>query len=57
MYKVEILSDAEFESLPYPETETSWGMADPSSNTAYVRYDKSHEAMNYLINHELDHLI
>ena len=57
MYNVQILSDAEFESLPYPETETSWGIADPKSNTAYVRYDKSPEAMNYLINHELDHLI
>ena len=57
MYNVQILSDQEFESLPYPETETSWGIADPKINTAYVRYDKSPEVLNYLVNHEVEHLI
>ena len=57
MYNVQILSDAEFEALPYPETETSWGIADPTTNTAYVRYQNSPEALNYLVNHEVEHLI
>jgi len=57
MYKVEILSDAEFESLPYPEMEMSLGVADPATKTAYVRYTQSDAVNKYLINHELEHLI
>ena len=57
MYNVQILSDAEFEALPYPETEISLGIADPKTNTAYVRYQNSPEALNYLVNHEVEHLI
>ena len=53
MYNVQILSDAEFESLPYPETEISLGIADPRTNTAYVRYTQSEELNKYLINHEI----
>lgn len=55
--KVEILSDTEFESLPYPETETSFGIADPEKNTAYVRYNPNKDIMSYLVNHEIEHLI
>ena len=56
-YKIQILSDEEFESLPYPETTVSLGIADPKTNTAYVRYTQSDELNKYLINHELEHLI
>lgn len=57
MYNVQILSDKEFESLPYPEMETSLGVADPRNRTAYVRYTQSEELNKYLVNHELEHLI
>lgn len=57
MYQVKVLSDSEFESLPYPEMETSLGVADPATNTAYVRYTGVGEVDKYLVNHELEHLI
>ena len=56
-YKVQILNDKEFENLPFPETETSFGIADPETNTAYVRYSPNKDVMNYLVNHEVEHLI
>jgi len=57
MYQVKVLSDSEFEALPYPEMDQSLGVADPSTNTAYVRYTGIGEVDKYLINHELEHLI
>ena len=56
-YKIQILDDEKFDSLPYPETETSLGIADPETNKAYVRYTGLKEVDNYLVNHELEHLI
>ena len=56
-YTIKILSDREFERLPYDETEVSLGIADPRTNTAYVRHVASDELQKYLINHEFDHLI
>ena len=57
MYEVKVLSDQEFESLPYPDMGTSLGVADPRTNTAYVRFTGVDELDKYLINHELEHLI
>ena len=57
MYQVKVLSDKEFEELPYPDMETSLGVADPKTNTAYVRYTGVEGVDQYLINHELEHLI
>ena len=57
MYEIKILSDKEFEALPYPELEMSLGVADPETNTAYVRDTHSIELNKYLIDHELEHLI
>ena len=57
MYQVRVLSDSEFEALPYPDMDQSLGVADPKTNTAYVRYTGIGEVDKYLINHELDHLI
>lgn len=57
MYEIKILSDKEFEALPYPELEMSLGVADPKTGTAYVRYTHSDELNKYLIEHELEHLI
>lgn len=57
MYEVKVLSNEEFDSLPYPDMESSLGVADPKTGTAYVRYTGVGEVDKYLINHELEHLI
>jgi len=57
MYQVKVLSSEEFEKLPYPDMETSLGVADPKTSTAYVRYTGVDSVDKYLINHELEHLI
>ena len=57
MYQVKVLSSNEFEQLPYPDMETSLGVADPKTSTAYVRYTGIDTVDKYLINHELEHLI
>lgn len=57
MYQVKVLSNEEFENLPYPDMETSLGVADPKTNTAYVRYTGIEDVDKYLVNHELEHLI
>ena len=56
-YRINILSEEDFNNLPYPETETSLGIADPQTNQAYVRYTGLKEVDSYLINHEVEHLI
>ena len=57
MYQVKVLSDKEFEELPYPDMAASLGVADPKTNTAYVRYTGVEGVDQYLVNHELEHLI
>jgi len=57
MLSVKILSDAEFDSLPYPEAKISLGLADTKSGQAYVRYTASDDLNKYLIEHELEHLL
>ena len=57
MYKITVMNDEEFEKLPYPDMPTSLGVADPSTNEAYVRYTGVNELDKHLINHELEHLI
>jgi len=56
-YSIKILADKDFDNLPYKDTETSLGIADPKTNTAYVRYTNIKDVDKYLIGHELDHLI
>ena len=36
-FTVKILNNEEFDRLPYPEVEDSLGIADPKTNTAYIR--------------------
>ena len=57
MLAVKILSDAEFDRLPYPEARISLGLADTQSGQAYVRYTHSDELNKYLVSHELEHLL
>lgn len=56
-YKIQILSDDDFEALPYEEASISLGLADTNIDTAYVRYVANQELQKYLIKHELEHLI
>lgn len=57
MYDIKILTDEEFDKLPYNEAPVSLGLADTKSNKAYVRYVANDELQKYLINHEFEHLI
>ena len=54
---VKILTDSDFDALPYPEAKMSLGLADTKKGEAYVRYTASKELNNYLIEHELEHLL
>ena len=49
-YQIQILSDQEFEALPYEEVGISLGLADTNKNTAYVRYVANDGLQKYLIN-------
>ena len=57
MYTVKILSNQDFERLPYRFVKESFGVADPKDNTAYVRYVAFPEVQKYMVNHEFDHLV
>ena len=56
-YSIKVLSNEEFDQLPYRRSSTSLGVADPSINTAYVRHSSYPELNKYLIDHEFEHLI
>jgi len=57
MLNVRILSDEEFDSLPYPEAKISLGLADTKKGQAFVRFTANDELNKYLIEHELEHLL
>lgn len=55
-YSVKFLDDKEFESLPYPDMETSLGVADPEKKQAFVR-KTGIKALDYWnLAHEVEHL-
>ena len=54
--QVKILSNEEFEALPYPEMSTSVGVADPRTRTAYVRETGLPILDAFNLAHELEHL-
>lgn len=56
MYTVKWLDDREFDSLPFPEVETSLGIADPKTQTAYVRRTGIPSIDLFNTAHELEHL-
>jgi len=56
MYTVKWLDDKEFESLPYPDMDTSLGVADPKKKTAYVRRTGIDSLDYFNTFHELEHL-
>jgi len=57
MYSVKVLSNEEFNQLPYKDVEVSLGLADPHTNTAYVRASELGELQKYVVNHEFDELV
>ena len=57
MYKISILSDKDFDQLPYSEAQVSLGLADTNKKEAYVRYTHSDRLTKELVNHEFEHLI
>lgn len=57
MYDIKILSDQDFDALPYSEAAVSLGVADPKTSTAYVRYTGVGPLNDYLVEHEFEHLL
>jgi hypothetical protein len=57
MYTVNILSEEDFDALPYKHVKTSLGLADPATNTAYVRDTGYNDITKDTIAHELDELM
>ena len=61
MYKIHVLDDKEFDTLPKSATRgsnvsESLGFANKFNGNAYVRQTGVHELNKYLINHELEEL-
>ena len=54
--QVKILSNEEFEALPYPDMSRSLGVADPRNRTAYVRETGLPILDTFNLAHELEHL-
>lgn len=55
-YEAKFLSDAEFEALPYQDTENSSGLYDPVSKKAYVRKTGFPLVDAFTLAHELRHM-
>jgi hypothetical protein len=56
-YEIKVLSDDEFDELPYEGIDDSLGLADVRRGRVFVRNTGSHELNRYLINHEIDHIV
>jgi len=57
MYTVKVLSEKDFDKLPYKHTKTSLGMADAKTGVAYVRDTGYNDITKETINHEFDELM
>ena len=55
-YEAKFLSDAEFDSLPYKDTENSSGLYDPVTKRAYVRKTGLPIVDAFTLAHELQHM-
>lgn len=56
-YEIRIVSNEEFDTLPYKKAKTSLGLADPKTGVAYVRETGVRELDQATIDHEFDELI
>lgn len=57
MYTVNVLSEKDFDKLPYKHTKTSLGLADAKTGVAYVRDTGYNDITKDTITHELDELM
>ena len=57
MYTIKVLSEADFEKLPYKHVKTSLGLADAKTGVAYVRDTGYNDITKDTIAHELDELM
>lgn len=56
-YEIRVVSNEEFDALPYKKVKSSLGLADPKTNIAYVRETGVRELDQSTIDHEFDELI
>lgn len=56
-YEIRIVSNEEFDTLPYKGAKNALGLADPRTNVAYVRSTGVRELDDNTINHEFDELM
>lgn len=56
-YTIKVLNNDEFDSLPYAKVKTSLGLADPATDEVFVRNTGIKELNEYLLDHELNHLV
>ena len=57
MYEIRVLEDKEFNLLPYPDVEDSFGLADEKRGVAFVRHTGVKELDDATIRHEFDELM
>ena len=57
MYTLKILSDQDFDKLPYKHAKTSLGAADAKTGVAFVRDTGYNDVTKATISHELDELV
>lgn len=57
MYVLKILSDFEFDSLPFKDVKEALGCANPKTGTAYVRHTGIKPLDAMVADHELDELV
>lgn len=55
-YKIQFLDNDSFNNLPYKDVETSLGLADSRTQTAYVRRTGINAVDMFTAAHELEHL-
>jgi len=57
MYEIKILTDLDFDQLPYKYAKEAYGLADPKTNRAYVRMTGNRRFDQGTLEHELDELM
>lgn len=57
MYEIRVLTDEEFDMLPYAHAKDALGLADAKRNVAFVRHTGIKDLDTTTINHEFDELL
>lgn len=56
-YSVKVLSNEDFEKLPYEYISQAFAVTSPDKKDIFVRHSNIHDFNKMLISHELDHLV